>query len=460
MLTNNQLANSFSISENVVIINQIIKLISSIKYKSDKKYGLLIQIFSLIPKIFSMIIIKYVLTNPEILNNKLKLIFDKLFYKKISFNSHYRNKLGQDIINEFTEYNNNNPNTSEIIVTTNTSKDNIIISYNKLFGKPAIIDKLINNAISTNKTRNADHALVFQIIKKMVNNNNNNRQNMDPKVKPSVEFNHIPLNANNLYPSRNYKEITNLINIHIRNSHKIGNYKILPCLIDGIPGLGKSDTIHYLAKNSELNYIFTVNMTNLINDKVDISDLNNYILEILNKSNRNTLILIDELDKYVDGAINNIENEKLNNVNITQLTYNILYSILELIDKQANYKFSIFIVFCSNNFNSIFSCLDNDKLRHFESFKDRFTTITYTPIDKQELIDYLTWNDRLINEHNDILENIYPDEFKLINELPYDFNMTYRKFNQLLQKSNYDIKILINKIINQEELNETPILSD
>ena len=269
-----------------------------------------------------------------------------------------------------------------------------------------------------------------------------NQANQDKNMKVSTSANckklivnsdgkmiFTPLSPNKMFPSNNYMHLSNMINRSIDVSENLKYYQVIPILINGEPGLGKSKSLDYIAYNTKIKEIIKVDLTSFINhNKISL----NTILgsAIPSAINCHTLIIIDELDKYISSVCQSDESpEKINDV--------LLNHVLSLIESDSIGPYNIYMIFCSNNFDTIFDYIPNDRKIHYESLKDRFLKLIFHRMDKQEFIRYIYWLADQINTqvNKEWLEYI-----------PEDFTITSRDLkNECLIKL-YDIESICKNI--------------
>jgi hypothetical protein len=252
-----------------------------------------------------------------------------------------------------------------------------------------------------------------------------------------------------LFPSRNFTNLEKIVRNHLKYSELTNSFVNLGILIDGEPGLGKTSSVDYIATMNVCSEIIKVDMTNYLtaNFQRIISDIFSSI------GNRTTIILIDELDKYIDHSLtsnmNDIKRNKENkpiNYHGLQLEFkkNLLYNILSFLENDTCPK-GMIIIFCSNNFNTIFNDVDNT---HFESLKKRFLHLTFNRCEKEEVSEYISFtNDKFKDNDWWIEENKLKE---LMKEIPDDVSMCYRDLSHLYIKAGYDTRMFIKLLSNPE----------
>lgn len=260
---------------------------------------------------------------------------------------------------------------------------------------------------------------------------------------------------------RSYFEINNLINIR----------KPIGIILNGIPGTGKSSFCDYVCQKGICTNVIKINMMNYVN-----LDFKTILSAIKGKFQLmdNDLLCFDELDKYFNiylmnkyqkqqsianyvkekdtkSAVsentetsNNIMNEdnvKVNadneyNESCIKETNTFLTNLNTFIDGEE-ISANIIIVFCANNFDTIFKYATE----HFDSLKDRFIYETIEPYNVDDVCGFLSY----YNSYFDGTD--YQTTSEKIRELvPPNINITARKLHQLMVKNHYNIENTIKKI--------------
>lgn len=272
-----------------------------------------------------------------------------------------------------------------------------------------------------------------------------------------------------LFPSKNYKKLTDMISNYFEICKLTENYEPLCILINGKPGLGKSHFIEYISSITQ--------STNMCDNsiKIDMTEqtlqsLENIINETFASNNMaegNTVILIDELDKYIDqynkkciskmgekqtkDKSGEIIKEKIQLTEEQQKTQKIaikeefLYSLLRVAEYDQ-FTHPVVILFVANNFDTIYDGVD---MTHFQSLKSRFTEVQFESCDKQEIIDYLKYLNNTFFLNTKYYEN---DIDNLVTQIPDNIDIVYRKLKQISFKANFQIKEIINSLKNLDEI--------
>jgi hypothetical protein len=243
-----------------------------------------------------------------------------------------------------------------------------------------------------------------------------------------------------LYPSENYKNISDIVKTHFETCELLGNRMTRPILINGRPGLGKTDSGDYIASLNIVNKVVKIPMTMFMNKNFkEIADGL--------KSDGTVVYIFDELDKWLENGIKNGYYKYISGTKLSPLTFpqfyakekeEFLYHLLELIDTDR-FPYGSIIIFCSNNFDTIFSGIE---MTHFHSLQTRIMNFTFHPCDKKELCGYMDY----INQK--FRGSIYErkemeDVYKKVRE---DLCITYRKVALTLLEVAYDFELFVEKI--------------
>jgi hypothetical protein len=249
-----------------------------------------------------------------------------------------------------------------------------------------------------------------------------------------------------MFPSHNYTRLGTTLTRHFLANKAENNFSTLRILLDGEQGLGKSDCLHYLAMLEVCDEVIKVDFTN--NLKKPFADISNAIHQKKGKK-KSSIIMLDELDKYIEFNLKErhaqLKKEKDAKVPSFKDFYNLekerfLFELLNLIEME--FDGPTVMIFCSNNFDTLFSGI---KSPHFQSLASRFTRITFNRCGTEELKDFL----RYIN--NTYLENgnlgdmaISKDDLEiLLSSLNDDINIPYRDIYHLKVRSGYNFSTFI-----------------
>jgi hypothetical protein len=223
-------------------------------------------------------------------------------------------------------------------------------------------------------------------------------------------------------------------------------------LINGIPGLGKSDSRYYLASLNKYDEIIYYNLLEMTNKSFS-AIINGFLSK---ESDRKTVVFFDELDKYIElytRYMYKLEKRGKNpssgdhmdeivdsdiHVFRRDVKENIIRTISNLNASIHNYINGISFVFCANNFQTVF---DGLKQKHVNSVKTRFTFIDFKPCHKSELMRYI----RVFNSKLEGTRYHYDDRnlSLILRRIKDDISITYRDISICQNKASYDIEKLV-----------------
>jgi hypothetical protein len=155
------------------------------------------------------------------------------------------------------------------------------------------------------------------------------------KAQTSVSYRSIVFNddkciakttcSNPLIPIQNYSKLDNVICNYTRIQESLGYKNINPISIDGVPGLGKTSFMDYFShKHSSYKLVYIDMISNYQTSFTTIQDTVTEIIEnstpedamiIMNtasSANQPLVIMIDELDKYIDLHVDYLMHQKKN----------------------------------------------------------------------------------------------------------------------------------------------------
>lgn len=267
-----------------------------------------------------------------------------------------------------------------------------------------------------------------------------------------------------LFPSKNYVGIAKAIVSHLKVCKLTSTNSTLGMLIDGEPGLGKTRCGDYIATENILHEVIKIDMMCYLSYSFDkLMDLFYHKRAIHGP----TLFLIDEVDKYIDFFIKReweIE-QKINASNkdmvvapideakfIQNRRCDFLNSLLRVLEKDG-LRHPCIVLFCSNNFDTIFQGVDRT---HFHSLSSRFMRYTFTRCYKPELVEYFSY-------YNTIFKNtdLYVDPLVLqtaVSELKEDISITFRSLNHISFRQQYNLLGVI-KELNERVADDSPPLT-
>jgi ATPase family associated with various cellular activities (AAA) len=409
-----------------VVIKEIIDILKKITSCSSWTY-----ILKGVPRIFLIIAIKYYITSPEklyhILSKSVWNFIKTLFYKTINFSkSDNRQKLSAQKFEDL--YKKENTKFGIPFFIENTEEET----------KVHYIPKIHNSIVSCT-----------------IENSDQEYKNKDGSTKllcyNTGTYRHQV--ASTLFPSKNYQNLTKMISTYVEISKLNNCFSTLGILLDGCPGLGKSNCINYLAQQNIVDFIYKVDLnTNGLSSKQP-TELFKELYHNIPVINGPTVFVIDEMDKYLDFHIYNSFTKKHDPNNKPVLEFDTLKKqiqrefLSELLSvlERSNISQPCIVIFCCNNFLSIFDGIDNT---HFESLKDRFMRVTFEMCDKKEIIRFLEYyNNRFINTKF-FFENLK----ELLESLKYNVQITFRQLCMITTHEEYCFPKIVSRL-NTEFLN-------
>jgi len=421
-------------NENSLIISQIFNIFKGIKWDKNQKIAFLLSLLCIPPKIMAILLMKHILSNIDRAMNNISIFLFNLIYKSESYNSFDPSSFSNFMNNEIRKYAAIN-SVDSFKLKLEVNPQNSVIYQLRGFEESPIYSSIKLKAMEEFRAKKDGVA-------------NCSRLKYDHKKKI---YYFQPIIPDIKFPSKDFVKLKGIITKNIESSSKLGSYQVIPLLIDGEPGLGKSEVLNFLAYGTKLSTIKHTDMSDFTNYNLDIDTIFSETLGV-SPINGHTLIVIDEIDKYIAGILGNNDN-KLEVVKVNQMMLN---SILSLIEHNPGTKYNLFIVFCSNNFQTIF---DYVNMKHYASMKTRFIKIKFHRIDKHEFKEYLRYL------HNKLYEgdfDFYFDNFikKYYDSLPDNFTITIRDLNQCALKQMRDIEKICIKICKNHHIYSKPLLID
>lgn len=272
----------------------------------------------------------------------------------------------------------------------------------------------------------------------------------------SPSFSATTYQPNQLFPSSNYLSLKETLVNYIRAITITKSYSPLGVLIDGEPGLGKTKSADFLATSNIFQEIIRIDMTLFLETSFE---------EILKKCYHDhifsgpTLFVIDEMDKYLDYFTNKSyqklidiaqKNSKSDNKEpvvaaqppnreayYKQTKVDFLYAILRVLERDGLTTPCI-ILFCSNNFDSIFEGIDSV---HFASLRTRFVRFTFHRCHRDELIAYLHhYNQLFVGTELHIEANKFSE---LCSRLNQEIELPYRSLHHISILAQYNLEKII-----------------
>lgn len=390
-----QLLQTYQQNSETVVLKYIFEVFEKISCHIKEGGGktFLKQIFSAVAsgawKIAAIIALRYIVGNPgkiyDLYNSHIWPVIMYLLYKRRLFASKggdENDAIQDQLLTIGTEFN-------PLIPVIIESKKVQNIQYVAVYTIFLIHRGLVETAVERGK----------EIYNKRINTRDTTLMQDGIIVKP-----------NKLFPSRNYLRIFSIIDSYNESSKILGIRKPRAILIDGEPRLGKTCTADALADMGYGNFdsVCSIDMTKFIGKNFTLRAIFDTTFNKLSKPKGLIIMLFDELDKYLEMNIKNTFElyvgrmrkiaEKRDELFVqpdykafyTNYKEKFLMELLHLIEI-SHIEHGIVFLFCANNFDTIFEGVD---MTHFHSLKKRLLKVKFNRCDKQELINFIEYNNR------------------------------------------------------------------
>lgn len=207
-----------------------------------------------------------------------------------------------------------------------------------------------------------------------------------------------------LFPSRNFLKFENLVYKFFTVKKKTKMFRSLGVIINGRPGIGKSDSLAYIAQKNVVENAIYADMTKNLDKSFEEVIKTIYSNEKVGEH----IVYIDELDKYLNQRLVKeyklkcetiIENNKKSEIQslvpsweeyLKEAKIDFIYMLLNLIETE-NFTGGVIFVFCSNDFETILEGIDE---MHTRSLRRRFLELKFELCGCEEFKDYV----RFFNE--------------------------------------------------------------
>lgn len=271
-----------------------------------------------------------------------------------------------------------------------------------------------------------------------------------------------------LFSSKNYKRIMKIIKDRIAIETSTRAFQVLGILIDGVPGLGKSNLADFAASFGDIDEVYRVDLSNSQFLQYKPADLFAKIYFSISVTNGTKMFVFDEMDKYLDFYISNSYNKLKyggsasttsaapaaasaggNIPTLNEYTQNVkqefLAALLDTLNRD-NISDSCIIVFCCNSFNTIFDGVDPT---HYESLLDRFMRVRFEECDRDELIRFFSYYNELFRTNELSLRFYNPDCENILTRIRPDVLITFRKLAMLSTRECFDYNNIV-QTLNEE----------
>jgi hypothetical protein len=247
-----------------------------------------------------------------------------------------------------------------------------------------------------------------------------------------------------VYGCKDYKNIYMKVQNFIKYKEINPELTILPFLLNGEPGLGKTNILSYLStffkdisfyKFNSLLFV-GLNKPTITQFFENCLNLEKYCYAPLN------IVLLDEVDKYIDNKLEKIvkanqeiEGETKEKFKIVKLTPDenkkeLLSEMLSFLEKSSK----TLLILCTNNFDEIFK---GNEL-HFEALKKRFIKFNLSKYDKEDITGYLNF----VNEQMKGTD-LYAEKIPTVHN---NLELPIRTINQILLSNSYDFEKTVDEL--------------
>lgn len=402
-----------NMNENGLIIRELFSTFNGLSCGKSYK-ELFFNVLKGLGKSFLILLISHIIKQPNFHFSTLAMLFSNRFLYKIIAIPKYPNFKfdGSGLFDLFDSYNNKNYFQIQCYTACGTN----YIKY-----LPLVHSTIVDDTLRKIKEENESEEIFI----------------LDLKSQKTI--------PDKLFPSKNFLMLERIIRRHLEFVKMSAQYINIPILIDGAPGLGKTSCLSYLAEKKVCKHFLHIDMTKYFD-----FTFSQVVSKVKSTNVGHTIILIDELDKWLEQSMENsfaMEKEEKTTGQSIGKNYraeffhsyktNFLYELLNLIEKRNEKAITIFI-FCSNNFNSIF---ENIKMTHFKSLKDRFMPVHFSQCQKDELILYLRYINTQFKDSQFYVEE--KELERLFGTILEDIKLPFRKLNQMFILSGYEIEKFI-----------------
>jgi hypothetical protein len=390
---------SFIQSPETLITNEIIKLVSAFVCDKNQKsiwksiICTLKNVCSTSWKIGILLLVTYLVKNPSVLLDFLGKVSKYLFYKKLYLSTNIPIEQSQGVALEL--------------------ETKLYVQNNNIKGDPYF---LVNSVPlyclkhSSNEYKIEYLPIIHSTYLARLNETIKKAESTVEQIFFYKLLNGKNVEITNLFPSRNNRRICDIVSTFFEVSKATRCFFTLGILINGIEGIGKTESLSYIISQGACDKGILINM----NKNLDIS-----FDEILKKifsfpSGGRNVIYIDELDKYLDYYLKNeyrkasippakVKKEESKTEEsfepppkedfMQSKKEEFLMKLLGLIETRY-FKDGVVFVFCANNFNTIFEGVD---MKHFRSVYKRIHKIHFQECDAEEFKEYCRWYNKILS---------------------------------------------------------------
>ena len=438
-----QLFSSFQSSVDVLVIREALNVFDKMK-EAIGLFGKLNNLFKGVGKVFMIILIQHRLKKADTsipFSNNLFEILKSFFYAKLKLDMSEKS-ISLIMANRFKREIKSHDGMMTLIkngfsIFCHEESEFLIVEYLKPVHKSYIenVQKLSEQEFEQYKIKS--NKTICQTL---------NTLSFEPK---------------DLFPSKNYKNLYEIISSHFEISKLTNLFSTLGILLDSEPGLGKTTSLEFLASQGTIGEVLKIDMTDHLSESFE--SIKN---KLFVKRKHNLVILFDELDKYIDYYIREtyIKETQKNIKEKIQITETkeefyisqkeaFLYKLLGLLETNF-FNNGIVIIFCANNFDSIF---DDINIKHFDSLRKRFMRVRFERCDCNEFKEYIKFFNEKYKGTKWFKQPIELE--KLLLNIRKDLSIPFRQLCHLNISSCYKVEKFIDAVNQWSNADITPINS-
>lgn len=415
-------------SVDTIVMKEVIGMFSG---KSFSVSNLCLVLGSKMPKLFFMIVVKKCLDNSSLITSPILTclfsILSRVMYRTVIYNSSDTNSL-----------------VFHTILILKKNKDALELLYPPL----VIQEREVGLAVSyipLVHSRNLGEIMKdseASLNKYLAGKNSVGTKYKIFSIQNSVSS-YTTREANTMYPSSNYKRLASSVSSFYRVCKLTERIEVAGILLNGVPGLGKTRFVDYAVKTKLVNEVYKIDMTCLLSETFETILKNAY--HSVPCKNEKIMFVFDEIDKYLDYRTNILYDAylqlpetkeclviKSKREFIVDKKTDFLFGMLRVLERSSLSE-SIVVIFCTNNFESIFEGVN---LKHHTSLLSRFKSFNFEKCDKKELCSYLLhYNTAFLG--TEFHEAV--DEKWIMRNLREDISITNRALHHLSFEASYGV---------------------
>lgn len=255
-----------------------------------------------------------------------------------------------------------------------------------------------------------------------------------------------------LFPSNNNLLLEKIVRDHVDVEWATNYFRTVGILINGMPGLGKSKSAEYIAASGIVSNVHRVDLNQKEFMTRDPDTLFKGIFRDIPVV-KTSLFVIDEMDKwlveYIERSYIKLETDALKSnsrvpsttgatltdpvlvppkeQHVQNVKRDFMLALLSVLERN-DIRNSCIVVFCCNNFETIF---DNIEMTHYNSLKSRFMHLDFHPCDSSEIRRFYKYYNEKYQAEERTARFYNPDIDRIMNNLDPKVCVTYRKLSEL-----------------------------